>query len=145
MSAEYRRHELRTQQFGRHPQDLSLLEKISNVASAAHAPFISAASAGLFNLDSFTDLPNPRDLAKIFETVDYAKWKSFRDSDDSRYVGLALPHILMRLPYEAGTKGPGGVPPEILAVIGSVYIFVEVKRLDRHRVCPIGEAHESMR
>ncbi len=90
-------------EFGRHPQDLSLLEKISNVAAAAHAPFISAASAGLFNLDSFTDLPNPRDLAKIFETVDYAKWKSFRDSDDARYVGLALPHILMRLPYGADT------------------------------------------
>src|SRR6059036_3858015 len=60
-------------EFGRHPQDISLLEKVSNVASAAHAPFISAASPQLLNLDNFTDLPAPRDLAKIFESVDYAK------------------------------------------------------------------------
>jgi type VI secretion system protein ImpC len=94
-------------EFGRHPQDMALLEKISNVAAAAHAPFISAASPQLFNLDSFTDLGVPRDLAKIFDTVEYAKWKSFRDSEDSRYVGLTLPHILMRLPY-----GPETVPVE---------------------------------
>jgi type VI secretion system protein ImpC len=94
-------------EFGRHPQDLALLEKVSNVAAAAHAPFISAASAGLLGLESFTDLPNPRDLAKKFDTPDYAKWKSFRESEDSRYVGLTLPHILMRLPY-----GPETVPVE---------------------------------
>lgn len=94
-------------EFGRHPQDMALLEKISNVAAAAHAPFIAAANAQLFNLDSYTDIGTPRDLAKIFDTVEYAKWKSFRDSEDSRYVGLALPHILMRLPY-----GPETVPVE---------------------------------
>lgn len=86
-------------EFGRHPQDLALLERISEVAAAAHAPFISAADSKLFGLDSFTDIGKPRDLAKIFDTVEYAKWKSFRESEDSRYVGLALPHILMRLPY----------------------------------------------
>lgn len=94
-------------EFGRHPQDMALLEKISNVAAAAHAPFFAAASPLLFNLDGFTDLGVPRDLAKIFDTVEYAKWKSFRDSEDSRYVGLTLPHILMRLPY-----GPETVPVE---------------------------------
>ncbi len=94
-------------EFGRHPQDIALLEKISNVAAAAHAPFLSAADPGLMGLESFTDLPNPRDLAKKFETPDYAKWKSFRESDDSRYVGLALPRVLMRLPY-----GPDTVPVE---------------------------------
>jgi type VI secretion system protein ImpC len=94
-------------EFGNHPQDLTLLEKVSEVAAAAHAPFISAASSELFNLDSFTDLGTPRDLAKIFQNVDYAKWKSFRDSEDSRYVALALPHILMRLPY-----GQANVPVE---------------------------------
>lgn len=94
-------------EFGNHPQDLTLLEKISEVAAAAHAPFISAASSTLFNLDSFTDLGTPRDLAKIFQSVEYAKWKSFRDSEDSRYVALAVPHILMRLPY-----GPESVPVE---------------------------------
>lgn len=94
-------------ELGRHPQDVALLEKISNVAAAAHAPFIAAASPQLFNLDSFTDLGGPRDLAKIFDTVEYAKWKSFRESEDSRYVGLVLPHILMRLPY-----GPETAPVE---------------------------------
>ena len=94
-------------EFGRHPQDLALLEKVSNVAAAAHAPFLSAAAPGLLGLESFTDLPNPRDLAKKFETPDYAKWKSFRESEDSRYVGLTLPHVLMRLPY-----GPDTVPVE---------------------------------
>ena len=94
-------------EFSRHPQDMALIEKVSNVAAAAHAPFFSAASAQLFNLDSYTDLGAPRDLAKIFDTVEYAKWKSFRESEDSRYVGLCLPHILMRLPY-----GPDTVPVE---------------------------------
>ena len=94
-------------EFGRHPQDLALLEKVSNVAASAHAPFISAAAPGLLGLETFTDLPNPRDLAKKFETPDYAKWKSFRESEDSRYVGLTLPHVLMRLPY-----GPETVPVE---------------------------------
>ncbi len=94
-------------EFSNHPQDLSLLEKISQVAAAAHAPFISAASPGLFNLDSFTELGTPRDMAKIFQSVEYAKWKSFRESEDSRYVALALPHILMRLPY-----GKDNVPVE---------------------------------
>ena len=94
-------------EFGRHPQDMALLEKVSNVAAAAHAPFVAAANPQLFNLDSYTDLGMPRDLAKIFDTVEYAKWKAFRDSEDSRYVGLALPHILMRLPY-----GPETVPVE---------------------------------
>ena len=94
-------------EFGRNPQDVALLEKISNVAAAAHAPFLSAADPGLMGLENYTDLPNPRDLAKKFETPDYAKWKSFRESEDSRYVGLALPHILMRLPY-----GPDTVPTE---------------------------------
>src|SRR5262249_14510791 len=90
-------------EFGRHPQDVALLEKLSHVAAAAHAPFIAAANPQLFNLDSFTDVGTPRDLAKIFDTAEYAKWKSFRESEDSRYVGLALPHILMRLPYGQDT------------------------------------------
>src|SRR5487761_1413153 len=90
-------------EFTNHPQDMSLLERISNVAAAAHAPFISAAGPELFGWDSMTEMGGPRDLAKIFDTVEYAKWKAFRDSEDSRYVGLTLPHILMRLPYGSGT------------------------------------------
>ncbi len=94
-------------EFGRHPQDLSLLEQVSHVAAGAHAPFIAAAAPSLLNLEGYTDLTAPRDLAKIFDTVEYTKWKSFRESEDSRYVGLTLPRTLARLPY-----GPETVPVE---------------------------------
>jgi len=90
-------------EFGKHPQDMALLERISNVAAAAHAPFLSAADPSLFGFDSFTELSRPRDLAKIFEQTEYVKWRAFRDSEDSRYVGLTLPHTLARLPYGAET------------------------------------------
>jgi type VI secretion system protein ImpC len=89
--------------FGNHPQDMALLEKMSQVAASAHAPFISAAAPSIFNLESFTELGNPRDMSKIFQSVEYAKWKSFRESEDSRYVALCLPHTLMRLPYGQAT------------------------------------------
>ncbi len=85
--------------FGRSAEDISLLKMISNVAAAAHAPFVSAAAPKLFNMDSYTDLGKPRDLAKIFEGAEYAAWRSFRESDDSRYVALAMPRVLGRLPY----------------------------------------------
>jgi type VI secretion system protein ImpC len=86
-------------EFGRGPEDIELLEKISNVAAAAHAPFLTGTSPDMLNMDSFSTIDAPRDMAKIFDSADYAKWKSFRQSEDSRYVGLCLPHILMRLPY----------------------------------------------
>jgi type VI secretion system protein ImpC len=86
-------------EFGRSPQDIKWLEKMSNVAAAAHAPFIAAASPQMFDMDSFEDLSNPRDLAKIFESTELVPWRSFRDSEDSRYVALCLPHFLLRSPY----------------------------------------------
>jgi len=86
-------------EFGRTPEDLELLEKVSQVAAGAHAPFLTAASADMFGLDSYTGLGAPRDLAKIFDQTLYAKWKSFRESEDSRYVGLTCPHILLREPF----------------------------------------------
>jgi len=86
-------------EFSKGPEDVELLEKVSNVAAAAHAPFLTGASPEMLNMDSFTQIGNPRDIGKIFDTTEYAKWKSFRMSEDSRYVGLCLPHILMRLPY----------------------------------------------
>ncbi|MBV8544875.1 MAG: type VI secretion system contractile sheath large subunit [Acidobacteria bacterium] len=94
-------------EFGRHPQDMALLEKIAGVAAAAHAPFIAAASPRLFDMDAFTELGNPRDLAKLFESTELIKWRSFQAMEDSRYVTLVLPHILLRLPY-----GPNTVPTE---------------------------------
>lgn len=96
-------------EFTRHPQDMELLSKISQVAAAAHAPFIAAAHPRLFDLDGFGDLGKPRDLAKIFESLELIKWTSFRDSEDSRYVSLVLPHVLMRLPYGANTLPAEGL------------------------------------
>jgi type VI secretion system protein ImpC len=90
-------------EFGKHPQDIALLKRISQVAAAAHAPFLSAASPELFGFESFDDLAQVRDLSEIFRTRDYDKWKAFRESEDSRYVGLCLPHTLMRLPYGKDT------------------------------------------
>jgi type VI secretion system protein ImpC len=91
-------------EFGRHPEDIELLEQISHVAAAAHAPFCTAASSDMLNLPSWTSLDAPRDLAKILDTTEYAKWKGFRQSEDSRYVALALPRVLGRLPYGKDTK-----------------------------------------
>lgn len=85
----------------RQPEDVYFLENMAHVAAAAHAPFIAAASAELLGLESFAELGRPRDLAKAFDTVEYVKWKSFRESEDARYVGLALPRFLGRMPYDA--------------------------------------------
>lgn len=91
-------------EFGNHPQDMSLLESISHVAAAAHAPFLSAASANMFGWDTYSEMTEVRDVAKIFDRTEYMKWRSFRESEDSRYVGLTMPHVLMREPYGAATK-----------------------------------------
>jgi type VI secretion system protein ImpC len=91
-------------EFSRNADDISLLKLISGVAAAAHAPFVAAASPKLFNFEKFTEMANPRDLAKIFDSVEYAAWKSFRESEDSRYVALTLPHVLGRLPYGENFK-----------------------------------------
>lgn len=90
-------------EFGRTGQDIELLEKISQVAAAAHAPFISGTSAEMFNLENFTQLDAPRDLAKIFDTTEYAKWKAFRETEDSRYIALTAPRMLLREPYGRDT------------------------------------------
>lgn len=90
--------------FSRHPDDINLLKLLSNAAAAAHAPLISGADPALFNMEQFTELANPRDLAKIFDGAEYASWRSFRESDDSRYCALTLPRVLGRLPYGAEFK-----------------------------------------
>ena len=95
-------------EFGRGPEDIEFLERMSQVAAAAHAPFMAAAAPDLMNLESYTQLDAPRDLAKIFDTTEYARWKGFRTSEDSRYMCLTLPHVLMRLPYGSATKPVDG-------------------------------------
>ena len=87
-----------------HPDDVETLRLVSNIAAGAFAPFISAAGPGMFGFDSYTELAKPRDLAKIFEAPDYAKWRSFRESEDARFVSLVMPRTLARAPYGAATK-----------------------------------------
>jgi type VI secretion system protein ImpC len=87
-----------------HPEDVECLSLMSNVAAAAFAPFVSASSPKLLGLESWTALSGPRDLEKIFESIEYAKWRSFRESDDSRFVTLVMPRVLARLPYGSATK-----------------------------------------
>jgi type VI secretion system protein ImpC len=91
-------------EFGRGGEDVELLERVSQVASAAHAPFLTAAAPELLNLSEYNQLTGIRDISKVFDSTEYAKWKSFRASDDSRYVALTLPHVLMREPYGKDTR-----------------------------------------
>jgi type VI secretion system protein ImpC len=87
-----------------HPDDMETLRLLSNIAAGAFAPFISGTSAQMFGFKNWTELSKPRDLAKIFDTLEYAKWRSFRDTEDSRFVNLVLPRVVARLPYGASTK-----------------------------------------
>lgn len=91
-------------EFSNHPDDVELLTNMSNVAAAAFAPFISAANSNMFGLSDFRELSKPRDLEKTFDSLEYAKWRSYRDSDDSRFVSLVMPRVLARVPYGAATK-----------------------------------------
>jgi len=87
-----------------HPDDIETLRLMSNIAAAGFSPFISGVGAGMFGFDDWTELSKPRDLAKIFETTEYAKWRSFRESEDSRFVSLVMPRTVARLPYGSSTK-----------------------------------------
>jgi len=90
--------------FDNSPPDVEILNGVAQIAAAAHAPFISAAAPTLMNMDSWNELSNPRDLTKIFQTADYAPWRSLRESEDSRYIGLTMPRFLGRIPYGAKTN-----------------------------------------
>ena len=90
--------------FDHTPGDVELLGQMAQTAAAAHAPFIAGAGPTLMGMDSWQELANPRDLAKIFGAPDYAAWRSLRESDDAKYLGLAMPRFLARLPYGAKTN-----------------------------------------
>ena len=85
--------------FGPGPQDVKLMQYTASVGAMSHAPVIGAVAPQMFGVDKFEELPNLKDLESIFEGPKYAKWKSFRESEDSRYFGLTLPRFLLRLPY----------------------------------------------
>lgn len=132
--------------FDRSAEDVEMLEKLSGVAATAGAPFIGAALPGMFNLDSFRDLSGPRDLSKIFDNELYAKWHSFRNSEDSRYVGLVLPRVLRRLPYGREglaaegfdyEEGVDGKDPEKYLWGNAVYAFAArlMEAFDRYGWC----------
>lgn len=89
--------------FDQSPPDVELLTEIARVGAAAHTPFIAGAAPSVMQMESWQELANPRDLTKIFQTPEYASWKSLRESEDSRYIGLAMPRFLARLPYGAKT------------------------------------------
>ena len=90
--------------FDQSPPDVELLGEMAKISAAAHVPFIAGASPTLMQMDSWQELANPRDLTKIFLTPEYAAWRSLRESDDARYLGLAMPRFLSRLPYGAKTS-----------------------------------------
>jgi type VI secretion system protein ImpC len=89
--------------FDHSPPDVELLGEMAQVAAAAHAPFIAGAGPSVMGMESWQELSNPRDLTKIFQTPEYAAWRSMRESDDSRYIGLAMPRFLARMPYGSKT------------------------------------------
>ena len=95
--------------------DMILLEKLAGVAAAAHTPAIVSAHPKLFDMETYESLANPRDLSKIFESTEMVKWRSFRESEDSRYVALTLPRVLARLPY-----GPDTIPVEEFAFVENI-------------------------
>jgi type VI secretion system protein ImpC len=90
--------------FDHSPQDVEMLTEIAQIAAAAHAPFISAAAPTIMNMETWQELSDPRDLTKIFQTPEYASWRSLRESEDSRYIGLTMPRFLSRLPYGESTN-----------------------------------------
>ncbi|CAO5678210.1 MAG: hypothetical protein HEEMFOPI_00311 [Holosporales bacterium] len=96
-------------EFGRNPMDVEFLDKLSNVAAAAHAPLIAAAHPKMFDIETYEELSIPRDLSKLFDSLELIKWNSFRNSEDSRYVTLVLPRVLYRLPYNGQTNPAEGI------------------------------------
>jgi type VI secretion system protein ImpC len=90
--------------FDHSPPDVEILGGMAQIAAAAHAPFIAGSDPGVMNMESWQELANPRDLTKIFGTAEYAPWRSLRDSEDSKYLGLAMPRFLSRIPYGSKTN-----------------------------------------
>ncbi len=95
--------------FSQHPEDVQTLADLAAIAAAAHAPFLAAAAPAVMQMDSWAELANPRDLTRIFQTPEYAAWRSLRASEDARYLGLCLPRFLARLPYGARTDPAPGM------------------------------------
>ncbi|WP_294952897.1 type VI secretion system contractile sheath large subunit [uncultured Gilliamella sp.] len=109
-------------EFDRNPQDIALLRNVSKVAAAAHMPFISSVGPKFFGKETMEEVAAIKDIANYFDRAEYTKWNSFRETDDSRYIGLTLPRVLARLPY-----GPDTIP------VRSFNYIENVKGLDHNR------------
>lgn len=90
--------------FDHSPPDVEMLGELARIGAAAHSPFIAGAAPSVMQMESWQELANPRDLTKIFSNTEYAAWQSLRESEDARYLGLAMPRFLARLPYGARTN-----------------------------------------
>ena len=135
-------------EFSHKPKDVSLLRNISGICASAHAPFVAAAAPQLFRMESWQELPNPQDLEQIVSSPDYASWQSLRESEDARYIGLAMPRVLGRLPYGAETvpvKGfdfeeeLGGQHDHYVWMNAAYAMGVNINR--SHKISEIGRAH----
>ncbi len=94
-------YEIRPRPAADHPvDDIGVLTAVSHVAAAAFAPFIAGVHPAMFDMEQFSDLERPLNLTKTFEQLEYLKWRAFRETEDARFVGLAMPRVLMRRPYE---------------------------------------------
>ncbi|WP_431222882.1 type VI secretion system contractile sheath large subunit [Serratia sp. L9] len=94
--------------FDHSPPDVELLGEMAKISAASHCPFITGASPSVMQMESWQELGNPRDLTKIFQNTEYAPWRSLRESEDARYIGLAMPRFLSRLPYGIKTNPVDG-------------------------------------
>jgi len=112
--------------FDHSPMDVQLLRDISKIAGACHAPFFSGTAPALMGFDTWDEVNNPRDLSKVFDTPEYAAWRSLRDSEDSRYVGLCMPRTLARVPFGAKTQPVEefGFEEEVDGHDGSKYAWI---------------------
>jgi type VI secretion system protein ImpC len=119
--------------FSNHPDDVEMLSKISNVAGAAFAPFVTSTDCQLFGFENWDELSKVRDLEKIFESAEYTKWRSLRESDDSRFLVMTMPRVLARLPYGEATKPveefgfeevkKGAVPHDQYSWMNAAYVY----------------------
>lgn len=117
-------------EFTNHPEDIETLELMSNASAAAFAPFVSASSPELFGFNDWTELSKPRDLEKVFDSLEYARWRGFRDSEDSRFVTLTAPRVLARLPYGEATRPIEEFAYEELDVEHDTKVAVDVQNKD---------------
>lgn len=110
--------------------DLEILKGMAKISGASHMPFITSPAPSLFDVEDWTEINNAAQLKPQFQRPEYAGWRSFRESDDSKYVGMAMPRFLGRIPY-----GPETNP------VDSFHFEEEVDGSDHSRYCWANSAY----